>query len=380
MWNNIGILPRKAQLYLTKLLFRGFVEKGSFEKIWIEDHSPVLMNIKERLERERPFKDLRIGVCLPATWETFMLLTALKSGRASISFVPMFPAPEVFTQLLKETNIEIKKGSRGIVMKSDFLYDCDATFGKTIVQEEADVKGIVEQTTSGIAKYKEYSDKGLLKQPVFDLNSSNIKRLRENRSAVGLGLIGALLNLHLFLPGKRVLVVGFGDVGSGCAYHLRTIGCMVSVYDCDPKKLLEARCLGYQTGSLKDLLPSADIIVTATGASTPALDWSELNFLKKGAMLVNMGGIGWSRENFVGRNIRRVGGGILKIYLDDETYIYELAKGLPANLILGYGTDIETMDKIFSLGILTMEYLVENYRSLPKEVLPIPCDLELQIL
>ena len=370
------LFPKALSRVVTKFLLGGLAEGSSLGKDWVEDHSKMLLQLRKRLSEQKPFRNITLGICLPGTWETYMLLSTLEAGDASIYFSPMFCKPEVYRELQKTSIILV----RAIPLrKIDFIYDTDASIGQFIVKGNVEVKGVIEQTTSGVKRYVDYDQKGLLKQPVFDLNSAYVKKVYENRFATGLGLLEALLKLHLFLPSKRVLIVGFGDVGFSCALQLKRLGCAVDVYDIERSKVFEAEKLGYGTGSLDELLPRADVVVTATGSALPALDYEELLMLKNGAILANMGGKGWERDIFVDKRAQRVGHNLLKLIRDDGTYLYELAQGRPVNLVMASGTDIETMDKVFSLGVLTMEYLVKNCDTLPKHVLPVPEQIQLQV-
>jgi adenosylhomocysteinase len=374
---NEKLLLKAFSRIVTKLFFGYLAENPNLKKEWVEDHSQMLFRLKGQLCKKKPFRNAILGICLPGTWETYMFLTALEAGGASVYFLPMFCKPEVLEELRK-TSIEIV---RAIPLKRiDFVHDTDAFIGRFIIKKKSKVKGVIEQTTSGVKKYLYYDQKGLLKCPVFDLNNSYIKKILENRLATGLGLIDALLKLYLFLPSKKVLIIGFGDVGFSCALYLKRLGCKVDIYDVDARKLNYAERLGYSTGGLKDLLPKADIVITATGSTSPALNDKELSMLKNGAVLANMGGKGWQRKVFRNRRVKQVGNNILKIIRDDGTCIYELAAGRPVNLVMASGSDIETMDIVFSLGVVTMEYLVKNYRALPRHVLNVPEEVQSQLI
>lgn len=338
----------------------------------------MLVNLREKLGGNRPFEGQRIGVCLPGTWESFMFLSVLRAGGAKVLYYPMFCNPEVGIELLKNDTVQLFdiENFGKCVKNSDFVYDSTAFFGKLIVQQQVPVKGIVEQTASGITIYKDYDAKKLLRQPVLDLDASYVKRVGENKLATGLGLVEALLKLHLFLPDKQVLILGMGSVGSGCAMYLKGVGCEIAVFDVDSDKMAKAKDSGYQIGTLEELLPDADIIVNATGSSEPVLKAEELKRLKAGAILANMGGSGWDRTFFFDKKVLTVGDWVSKIFLTDATYIYELAQGFPVNFVFASGTDTETMDVVFSLSVLAFEYLIQNYDSLPKVLQPIPEEIQ----
>jgi adenosylhomocysteinase len=353
--------------------------KGSrLGRVWAEDHSPILMSLRVELSAKRPFEGYRLGVCLPGTWESFMFLSALGAGGASLLYYPMFCSADVGLELLKSDSVRLfnAKGVGKIVRNSDFVHDSTAFLGRLVVRQQAGTKGIIEQTASGTSVYREFEAKGLLRQPVFDLNASYVKRVGENKMATGLGLVEALLRLHIFLPSKRVLVLGYGSVGEGCALYLKGLGCKVSVYDIDRERVVEAEKSGCEVGDLERFLPEADVVVNATGSFSPVLGGKELGALKSGAILVNMGGAGWDRQFFNGKRKIEAGDWITKVFLGESTYVYEVARGLPVNFLFASGTDAETMDVVFSLSVLALEYLVQNYGSLPKTLQPIPEEIQ----
>jgi len=355
------------------------VTKGSrLGRVWAEDHSPMLMSLRAELSAKRPFEGFRLGVCLPGTWESFMFLSALGAGGASLLYYPMFCSAEVGLELLKNDSVRLfnAKGVEKIVRNSDFVHDSTAFLGRLVVRQQAETKGIIEQTASGTSVYREFEAKGLLRQPVFDLNASYVKRVGENKMATGLGLVEALLRLHIFLPSKRVLVLGYGSVGEGCALYLKGLGCKVNVYDVDRERVAEAEKSGCEVGDLERLLPEADVVVNATGSFSPVLGGKELEALKSGAILVNMGGAGWDRQFFNGKRKIEAGDWITKAFLSESTYVYEVARGLPVNFLFASGTDAETMDVVFSLSVLALEYLVQNYGSLPKTLQSIPEEIQ----
>lgn len=372
----------KSPLDYARFRFKSLVKESKLSRIWIEDHSPMLIHLRKRLEEKRSFDGVRIGACLPGTWQSFMLLSTLRSGGASISLYPMFCQAEVGIELMKEKNIELLKFRHleKCVNHSDFVYDSTAVLGKIAVKKKVPVKGIIEQTASGIEIYQKYDIQGLLQQPVLNLDSAYVKRIGENKLATALGLIEALLKLHIFLPSKKVLVLGFGSVGSGCAVYLNRMGCEVAVYDIDPQKTAEAEAYGYQTGEMNELLPNVDIVINASGSSVPVLREKEISLLKSGAILANLGGVGWDREVFRAKGVQTVGDWILKVFLDKEQYVYELAHGFPVNFIGASGTDTETMDMVFSLAVLAMKHLVETHESLPKHLIPVPEKVQLEHL
>jgi len=370
----------KNPLKYASFRFKTLVKQSKLSRVWVEDHSPILVHLRGRFAEERPFDGVKVGVCLPGTWQSLMMLSTLRAGGASISYYPMFCQADVGIELLKEKNIKLLKFNQldKCVNQSDFVYDSTAVLGKIAIKNKVQLKGIIEQTASGIAIYRKYDAEGLLQQPVLNLDGSYVKKNWENKLATAFGLLESLFKLQIFLPSKQILVLGFGSIGSGSADYLKRIGCKVSVYDVDLQKMAEAEDCGYQTGALTELLSHADIVVNASGSLVPVLGETEINLLKKGAILVNLGGVGWDRQVFRSKRTQKVGDRILKVFLDNNRYIYELANGFPVNFVLASGTDTETMDMVFSLAVLALKSLVETYESLPNHLLPIPENVQLE--
>jgi len=360
--------------FKLRSLFKG----SKLGRTWVEDHSPLLMELRKTVQMEQWFDGVQIGVCLPGTWESFVFLSVLEAGGAKLHYYPMFCKPEVGVELLRSDSIKLfnRRNLEKCVVGSDFVYDSTALFGSIVVEQRFPVKGIIEQTASGVSIYRDFESKSLLHQPVLNLDGSYVKRVGENKLATGLGLVEALLRLHLFLPDKEVLILGFGSVGSGCAAYLERVGCKITIFDVDKDSMVAAENSGYKAGTLEELLPSADIIVNATGSSEPVLKIHEFELLKTGAVLANMGGCGWDRTYFQGKEVQKVGDWVAKVFIDDRSFFYELAQGLPVNFIFASGTDTETMDMVFSLSAYALEYLIENHGSLPNRLLSIPEEIQ----
>jgi adenosylhomocysteinase len=364
----------KDPVSYAKFKVRNFAKPSQLTRTWIEDHSPALLRLRRELTISRPFKGLKIGICLPGTWEAFMYCSVLEAGGGNLFFYPFFCSADVGLELLKLPNVTIfdKHNATSFVRQSDFIHDTAGFLGDIALKQKNCIKGAIEQTASGVMFYEKMDSLKLLNLPVFSLDSSFVKRKCENQMATGLGLIEALLKLHVFLPDKHVLVLGFGSIGIGCASYLSAIGCKVDVYDISFEKCSEAISQGFNSDELDNIISKADIIVNATGSSTPVLDKEKVNKLKNGAILANMGGIGWDRKYLLSRHTQKVGLGITKIFLKEDKSIYEMANGNLVNFSFGSGTDTETMDTVFSLGVMSMQYLVDNYNLAPKHLQPIP--------
>ena len=151
--------------------------------------------------------------------------------------------------------------------------------------DDHDIAIALEATGSGIARLADHPPA----YPVFNWDDLPIKEGLHNRHMVGLSTWHTFMQrTWLSLHGKHVVVVGFGLVGEGVAEKARVFGAVVSVVDTDPGKRMQASYAGWNTGSLLELAPSADVLVTATGVAG-AIDARVLRALKPGCFLLNVG-------------------------------------------------------------------------------------------
>lgn len=149
--------------------------------------------------------------------------------------------------------------------------------------------GASEETTTGIIRLNQWQKKYPLPFPVIDVNNSATKSKFDNLYGSRESLIDGIRRaLGMMLAGKTVTVCGYGDVGKGCALALRALGCRVIVTEIDPICALQASMEGYQVLTAANALPITDIVVTATGCIM-AISKEDMNFMKDGVVLCNMG-------------------------------------------------------------------------------------------
>ena len=206
-----------------------------------------------------------------------------------------------------------------------------------------------------------------VKVRAISVDSSVLKGIGENIHGTAFGLLDALSRLNIYLPDKKVAIVGFGRVGKGCARVLQKLGCKVSVKEVSKVKMLEAKYEGFD---VIDDLKDADIIVTCTGVEG-VIRSDELETLKNGAILLNLGA---EREIIVDLDPVADYGSIKKYKLNEKEF-FLVSDGYAANLAVGYGTPIEIMDRTFSAAILALNYLKKDFEG----VIPLPKEIEERI-
>jgi adenosylhomocysteinase len=232
------------------------------------------------------------------------------------------------------------------------------------------VRGGLEATGTGLQRLS-----GLdLAYPVFDWDRTPIKQGLHNRHLVGLMAANAFLSVTgLSLYGKTVLIVGYGPVGRGAADAARCFGAVVEVCDVDPAARLAAAHLGFTTtANLEEVLPRADVVLTATGHDG-AVPFAALAGCKSGTFLANLGHTGGElpvaglRESVVATPRPHVE----RCELEGRT-LYLLAGGAMFNLAAGPGDPYDTFDLVTALMLEATGFLVTVGVSYPPGVHPLP--------
>ena len=222
------------------------------------------------------------------------------------------------------------------------------TSTSTIVQRKdaPPVRASLEATGSGISRLDKLVAEGHeLSFPIFNWDDLPIKEGLHNRYLVALSTWQTFTDrTQLSLHGKHVVVVGFGLVGHGIAESARAFGDTVSIAERDAARILQARYAGFATGTLEDLAPEADVIVTATGVSH-VVNASHFPLLKDGAFLMNLGHNPDEIEIEALPERSEAVPFVEEVSLDEpERTIYLFAGGSMANLTAGQGDSLNAFD------------------------------------
>jgi adenosylhomocysteinase len=241
-----------------------------------------------------------------------------------------------------------------------------------------DVKGISEETTTGVMALNKMFKKGELKVPAINVNDSVTKSKFDNlygcRESLADGIKRAT---DVMLAGKVCVICGYGDVGKGSAASLRNFGARVVVTEVDPICALQACMEGYQVLRVEDIIEQADIVVTATG-NDDIITYEHMKAMKSGAILCNIGHfdteIQMSQLNSA-KDVKKVEikPQVDKYIFPDGKYILVLAEGRLVNLGCATGHPSFVMSTSFSNQVLaqielwTNKYELGVYR-LPKHL------------
>jgi adenosylhomocysteinase len=276
-----------------------------------QDEMPGLMALREEFGKDQILKGARIVGCLHMTIQTAVLIETLTALGASVRWsscnifstqdhaaaaiaatgVPVFAwkgmNEEEFWWCIEQT----LRGPDGWTpnMILDDGGDVTAIMHQKYPEMLKDVKGISEETTTGVHRLREMAKAGSLLVPAFNVNDSVTKSKFDNLYGCRESLVdGIRRGTDVMMSGKVAVVAGFGDVGKGSAASLRNAGCRVMVTEIDPICALQAAMEGYEVVTMEDAAPRGDIFVTATG-NVDVITIDHMRAMKNRAIVCNIG-------------------------------------------------------------------------------------------
>ncbi len=276
-----------------------------------QDEMPGLMALREEFGKEQILQGARIVGCLHMTIQTAVLIETLTALGASVRWsscnifstqdhaaaavaaagIPVFAwkgmNEEEFWWCIEET----LRGPDGWTpnMILDDGGDVTKLMHDKYPEMLADVKGVSEETTTGVHRLWEMAKAGKLLVPAINVNDSVTKSKFDNLYGCRESLVdGIRRGTDVMMSGKVAVVAGFGDVGKGSAASLRNAGCRVMVTEVDPICALQAAMEGYEVVTMDDAAPRGDIFVTATG-NVDVITIEHMRAMKNRAIVCNIG-------------------------------------------------------------------------------------------
>jgi len=372
-------------------------EKGSLLIEWAWRHMPVLRQIRERFEKEKPLENLKIGACLHVTKETAVLVETLRAGGAEVALCgsnPLSTQDEVAAALAESgINVYAWRGEtteeyywcvnkvidHGPMITLDDGADLVSTIHSSRTDAIKEIKGGTEETTTGVNRLKAMAKKGKLKYPIIAVNDAYTKYLFDNRYGTGQSTIDGILRAtNILLAGKNFVVCGYGWCGRGLALRAKGMGANVIVTEVNPLRALEAVMDGFQVMPLMEASEKGDIFVTATG-NINVIRKEHILRMKDGAIIGNSGHfnveISLPGLEEISTSKRTIRPNLEEYLLKNGRRIYLLAEGRLVNLASAEGHPSEVMDMAFSNQALCVEYIAKN-PSLKPQVYPVPREID----
>ena len=363
-----------------------------------ESRMQALMKVKERFEKEKPLKGIRIGLALHVTKETGILVRTLIAGGAEIAITgcnPLSTQDDVAADLAKEgIKVWAYKGEtkedyyRYLNYVIDFKPHITIDDGCDLVSEIHKkhshlIKDIIagcEETTTGIIRLKAMERDNALKYPMIAVNDNKTKHLLDNYIGTGESTWdGIKRGTNILVSGKSVVVAGYGSCGKGVSLRAKGMGANVIITEVDPFRALQALYDGYQVMKMDDAARIGDIFITVTG-DINVIKTRHMEKMKEGIIICNSGHfdveIDYKGLKAMAKSMKEVRPLVEEFTLKNGHKITCLAQGRLVNLSLSEGHPSEVMDTSFCGQALACEYAVKNKGKMKAEVIQLPEEID----
>jgi adenosylhomocysteinase len=380
----------------------GLAAEGVRRIEWAEREMPVLRLIRERFERERPLKGLRLAACLHVTTETANLVRTLKAGGADVVLCasnPLSTQDDTAAALVVEYGISTyaRNGAdrdtyyRHLNAAADarpqMTMDDGCDLVTLIHQERRDqlseILAGTEETTTGVIRLKAMAADGALGYPVMAVNEALTKHLFDNRYGTGQSTVDGIMRAtNVLIAGRHVVVAGYGWCGKGIASRFRGMGAQVAVVEVDQVRALEALMDGNLVMTIGDAATWGEIFVTATG-DIHVIRAEHFKVMRDGAIMANSGHFDVEIDlpalrKLAGDRIRAVRDHVVEYDLGDRK-VHVLAEGRLVNLSAAEGHPAAVMDMSFANQALCAEYLNRKHGDLANGVYDVPEEIDVEV-
>ena len=365
-----------------------------------ETEMPGLMKLREEYKSEKPLKGARIAGCLHMTIQTAVLIETLIELGASVrwSSCNIYSTQDQAAAAIAQKNIPVFawKGESEEEFwwcieqtitgpdgwKPNLILDDGGDLTKVLHDKFPelleDVRGLSEETTTGVLRLVEMEKKGTLKVPAINVNDSVTKSKFDNKYGCRESLVDGIRRAtDVMMAGKIAVVAGYGDVGKGSAESLRNAGCRVLITEIDPICALQAAMDGYEVITMDEASKKADIFVTATG-NVDVITVDHMRDMKDRSIVCNIGHFDSeiqieSLKNFKWNNIKPQ---VDEIEFPDGKKIIVLAEGRLVNLGCATGHPSFVMSASFCNQVLAQIELWKNSPKYKNKVYVLPKHLD----
>jgi adenosylhomocysteinase len=365
-----------------------------------ETEMPGLMALREEYGSRKPLRGARIAGCLHMTIQTAVLIETLVHLGAEVrwSSCNIFSTQDHAAAAIAETGIPVfawkgeteeeywrcveqtiaGPGGWAPNMLLDDGGDLTQVMHEKFSELMKDVRGLSEETTTGVHRLYQMEKNGTLKCPAFNVNDSVTKSKFDNlygcRESLADGIKRAT---DVMVAGKVVVVAGYGDVGKGCAQAMRGLGARVLITEIDPIIALQAAMEGYQVTTMEEAAPLGDIFVTATGCCD-IITRPHMEAMKDQAIICNIGHFDLEIDIASIRDLEWVN---IKPQVDHVIFpggkrLIVLAEGRLVNLGCATGHPSFVMSNSFSNQVLAQIELWTNPGKYEDRVYVLPKNLD----
>lgn len=381
-------------------------EWGRKEIQLAEAEMPGLMALREEYGATKPLKGARIAGCLHMTIQTAVLIETLTELGAEVSWsscnifstqdhaaaaiaaagIPVFAwkgmTEEEFWWAIEQTIYAFEDGK-----PLNMILDDGGDLTNIVLDQRPEliegIRGLSEETTTGVHRLYERMAEGTLPLPAINVNDSVTKSKFDNKYGCKESCVDAIRRAtDIMMAGKVAVVAGYGDVGKGTAASLRGAGCRVIVTEIDPICALQAAMDGYEVKKMTNAIHRADIVVTATG-NCDIITEEHFYLMRDKAILCNIGhfdneiDMAWLNQNF-GHSKMNIKPQVDKYTINGKDIIV-LAEGRLVNLGCGTGHPSFVMSNSFTNQVLAQIELWKNADRYENKVYTLPKHLDEQV-
>jgi len=388
-------------------------EWGRKEILLAENEMPGLMALRETYGDEKPLEGARIAGCLHMTIQTAVLIETLQALGANVTWSScnVFSTQDHAAAAMAQANVPVYAWKGMTEQEFDWCIEQTLCFPdgqplNMILDDGGDltamvhnkypellhgIRGISEETTTGVLRLYQMHAKGQLKSPAINVNDSVTKSKFDNlygcRESLADGLKRAT---DIMVAGKVVVVAGYGDVGKGCAQSMRGLGARVLITEIDPIIALQAAMEGFEVTTMDEAVKEGDIFVTATG-NRDVIMGRHMEAMKHDAILCNIGhfdleiDMGWIEQQVASGRVRKENikpsnlGAVDRFTFGDGHAVLVLAEGRLVNLGCGTGHPSFVMSTSFTNQVLAQIALWTEAEKYPIGVHVLPKRLDEEV-
>ena len=378
-------------------------EWGRKEINLAEAEMPGLMALREEFGKQKPLKGSRIAGCLHMTIQTAVLIETLVEMGAEVTWSScnIFSTQDHAAAAIAAAGISVYAWKGMNEEEFDWCIEQTVFFGKNkkplnmILDDGGDltnlvldkypdlvkeIKGLSEETTTGVHRLYERMKNGTLPLPAINVNDSVTKSKFDNKYGCKESAVDAIRRAtDVMMAGKRVVVAGYGDVGKGTVASFSGAGAIVTVCEVDPICALQAAMDGYEVKKMTSVISNADMVVTATG-NKDILKEAHFRLMKDKTIVCNIGhfdneiDMAWLNENYGSSKIEIKPQ--VDIYTIEDKEVIVLAEGRLVNLGCATGHPSFVMSNSFTNQVLAQLELWSNSDNYKNEVYMLPKHLD----
>ncbi len=368
-----------------------------------EAEMPGLMSLREEYKNSQPLKGARIAGCLHMTIQTAVLIETLQALGAEVTWSScnIFSTQDQAAAAIAAAGTAVYAWKDMTEEEFDWCIEQTLFFGKDrkplnmILDDGGDltnmvldrypelisgIKGLSEETTTGVHRLYERMKAGTLPMPAINVNDSVTKSKFDNKYGCKESAVDAIRRAtDLMLAGKRVVVCGYGDVGKGTAASFKGAGSIVTVTEIDPICALQAAMDGFEVKRLETVIGNADIVITTTG-NKDIVRAEHFKAVKDKTIICNIGhfdneiDMAWLKKNY-GHTKNTIKPQVDKYTIDGKDLII-LAEGRLVNLGCATGHPSFVMSNSFTNQTLAQIELWTNSEAYGNEVYMLPKHLD----